>query len=145
MSGLRRLLVRWFVEPDRCAALLQQRRPRVFRLGLCWSGHKFHSRAAVAADLNTALAPTELLCYRYLVMALPGWRQKACPLLTIGVMTPPAKASGIVTPGGNAPPKKETEFEAVPCMGQSCAWFMNIVDEKGRITDGQCAIPLACA
>ena len=66
-------------------------------------------------------------------------------MLTIGVMTPPAKASGIVTPGGNAPPKKETEFEAVPCMGQSCAWFMNIVDEKGRITDGQCAIPLACA
>lgn len=96
-------------------------------------------RAADAPDLNTSLAPPICLCYRYSAMAQPKWRQKMCPLLTVGVVKPPSILAG----ADGKPP--EMAFDAIPCQGEACAWFIQIVDEHGRITDGQCAVPLGCA
>lgn len=65
--------------------------------------------------------------------------EKMCPLLTIGVMRPP---SALLGADGQ---RKSIEYEAVPCAGPACAWFMNTVNEQGQVTGGDCAIALGCA
>ncbi len=62
---------------------------------------------------------------------------KMCPLLTAGVLKKnEASADGVGEVVGS--------FDAMPCQGAACAFWMGIADETGKLTkDGNCAIPLA--
>lgn len=76
-------------------------------------------------------------------MASQSWEGKMCPVLSAGVVKLPER-SALVGLDGKPPPSAEpVDMNVIPCQGPSCAWFMRIADERGRLVDGNCAVPLA--
>jgi hypothetical protein len=61
---------------------------------------------------------------------------KMCPLLTASTLREePSKLVGVERPGRQG-------FDAVPCVGAQCMFFVPIQNEKGAIVGGSCAVTI---
>lgn len=76
---------------------------------------------------------------------MSNWKTKMCPELTKAafmakeVVRLTVDKPRVVSAGLEQPPR-EPEPEAVACQGESCMWFLPIVDESGKVIGGDCAI-----
>lgn len=65
---------------------------------------------------------------------------RMCPLLTIAAIKPPESKRVLAIADKQSP--ETGGFDAVPCAGQVCAWWQPVLDDKGKVAGGGCAMTL---